>query len=218
MKQRFSLIVLGLALALAGAAHAGDDIDKVNGDIHVSAGQNYGDLSTVNGDIHVDANASARDVETVNGSIVMDDHSNAGKLETVNGSVTLGSGAKVARSVEAVNGSLRLARNADVSGRVSNVNGHITLDAAHVGGGLETVAGDIDVGANSHVEGGILVDKQHGGWHWGHSHTPRIVIGPGAVVKGTLEFRRDVDLYVSDRAQVGPIKGATAHKFSGAQP
>ena len=39
--------------------------------------------------------------------------------------------------------------------------------------------------------------------------TPTIVIGPHAVVPGTLEFRREVVLKVSDSAQIGPVKGAT---------
>jgi len=44
------------------------------------------------------------------------------------------------------------------------------------------------------------------------------VIGPHAIVDGTLEFRREVDLYVSDSARVGTIKGATANKFTGDHP
>jgi hypothetical protein len=90
------------------------------------------------------------------------------------------------------------------------------LDAAHVAGGIGTVSGDITVGANSRVEGGILVDKSHS-W-FSNSHTPVIVIGPHAVVQGTLEFKREVVLKVSDSAQIGPVKGATAVKFSGATP
>ena len=45
-----------------------------------------------------------------------------------------------------------------------------------------------------------------------------VVIGPHAVVQGTLEFRREVELKVSDSAQIGPVKGATVEKFSGATP
>ena len=138
-------------------------------------------------------------------------------IETVNGSVTLGDEAKVARTVEAVNGSIRLGKGADVAGHVSNVNGRIALDAAHVGGGIETVSGDIEIGADSRVEGGLLVDKPSG-WSWGKSRNPRVVIGPRAVVTGTLEFRRDVDLYVSDSAKIDKVVGATPQKFPGEQP
>lgn len=219
MKRMVSIIVLGLTVALTSVAcSVGSGTDKINGNVHVSRGQPASDLNTVNGHIHIDKGARAADVNAVNGSIDMGDNASASTLETVNGSITLGAHAKVAHSIEAVNGALQLGSGADVGGRVSNVNGDITLDAAHVGRGLETVAGDIDVGANSRVEGGIVVDRIHGAWHWGHSNTPRIVIGPGAVVRGTLDFRRKVDLYVSDSAQVGPIKGAMPHTFSGDQP
>jgi hypothetical protein len=44
------------------------------------------------------------------------------------------------------------------------------------------------------------------------------VIGPHAVVQGTLEFRREVVLEVSDSAQIGTVKGATPVKFSGERP
>ena len=108
-------------------------------------------------------------------------------------------------------------QGAEVAGKASNVNGRISLDGAHVGGGIETVSGDIEIGANSRVEGGLLVEKPHG-WSWGKSKNPRIVIGPHAVVDGTLDFRREVDLYVSDSAHVGTINGATANKFSGDHP
>ncbi len=138
-------------------------------------------------------------------------------VETVNGGIELGQGAHVARTVEAVNGHIALAHGADVAGKASNVNGRISLDAAHVGGGIETVSGDVEIGANSRVEGGLLVEQPHG-WSWGKSKNPRIVIGPHAVVEGTLEFRRDVDLYVSDSAKVGTITGATANKFTGDHP
>jgi len=119
--------------------------------------------------------------------------------------------------VGAVNGSIRLDQGADVGGRLENVNGAIVLNDAHVGAGIGTVAGDITVGANSRVEGGILVDKAHG-WFSGNRRAPVVVIGPHAVVQGTLEFRREVVLKVSDSAQIGPVKGATAVKFSGATP
>jgi DUF4097 and DUF4098 domain-containing protein YvlB len=211
---------LGTLLALAVAVPAAaSDTDKVNGDVHVASGQTVGDVSSVNGDVRIDGGATVDEAETVNGSIDLADKASARSLETVNGSIDLGAGARVARTVETVNGSITLDRGADVAGRASNVNGTIHLDGAHVGGGLETVAGDIEVGADSRVEGGILVDKPNNGWfHFGTTRTPRVVIGPGAVVKGTLEFRREVDLYVSDRATIGEVKGATVHKFSGDQP
>ena len=47
---------------------------------------------------------------------------------------------------------------------------------------------------------------------------PRIVIGPGTVVGGTLNFERKVSLYVSDKATIGPVQGVTVVKYSGARP
>ncbi|MEI7035398.1 hypothetical protein [Fulvimonas yonginensis] len=218
MRRHHLAFALALAFCLPLAAVAGDDdIDKVNGTARVEAGQHAGDVSTVNGAVRVGDNATVREASTVNGSIELGTHVQAASVGTVNGAVTVGADSRIQGKVEAVNGSIRLARNVDVGGRVSNVNGQIALDGAHVAGGLETVGGDIEVGAGSRVEGGILVDKP-GGWFHFEGRPPHVVIGPHAVVQGTLEFRRDVVLEVSDSAQIGPVKGATPVKFSGDRP
>lgn len=219
--MKFPLIVFALGLTLAsGAVRAGDgDIDKVLGSVEVAAGEHAGDVSTVNGAVRLADGASVREASTVNGSVHAGDRVSADTLETVNGSIDVGADGRVSGHIETVNGSITLDHGTQVHGHVSNVNGRIELRAAQVGEGLETVSGDIEVGADSRVDGGILVDKPHGSWfHFGTRRTPRIVIGPGAVVHGTLEFRREVELYVSDRAQVGTIKGATAQRFSGDRP
>ena len=211
-------ITAAFALGLLLLAVAQDsDIDKVNGSVRVEAGQHAGTVSTVNGAVHIAGGAVVRKTSTVNGAIELGDKAQANELGTVNGSISLGSGSRVSGQVDAVNGSLHLAPGADVGGKLSNVNGSIVLDNAHVAGGIETVGGDITIGADSHVEGGILVDKPNG-WFNFNSRTPLVIIGPHAVVQGTLEFRRDVVLKVSDSAQIGPVKGATVVKFSGAQP
>ena len=216
--MRRTALALALALVVPLAANAQDSIDKVNGSVHVEAGQQVGDASTVNGSVHIEDGATVRKASTVNGSVELGDKAQASEVGTVKGAVTLGAGARVSGKIEAVNGAIRLAKDADVGGRVSNVNGAISLDDAHVGGGLGTVSGDITVGADSRVEGGILVDKPGGWFHWGNRRPPHVVIGPHAVVQGTLEFRRDVVLQVSDSAQIGPVKGATPVKFSGDTP
>ena len=219
MRRHHLAFALALAFCLPLAAVAGDgDIDKVNGTARVEAGQHAGDVSTVNGAVRIGDNAVVREASTVNGAIELGTHVQADSLDTVNGSVEVGADSRIRSTIEAVNGAIRLGHNTDVGGRVSNVNGAIVLDAAHVAGGLGTVGGDIDVGAGSRVEGGILVDKPGGWFHWGNSRPPHIVIGPHAVVQGTLEFRREVVLQVSDTAQIGPVKGATPVKFSGDQP
>src|SRR6185312_9765317 len=118
-----------------------------------------------------------------------------------------------------VNGALTLAPGAEVGGNATNVNGHISVNGAHVGGGLETVDGDIDVTGNARVDRGILVHHPSEGWfHFGIDHVPVVTIGPGATVNGTLKFEREVKLYVSDKAHVGQIVGATPVKFTGTEP
>lgn len=213
---------LSLALALlilpcTASVHAEGDVDKINGSIQIKNGEQAGDLTTVNGGIRIDAAGRAAKVSTVNGGVRLGSQARAASVETVNGGIGLDQGAQVAGTVTTVNGGIRLDKSADVGGRAETVNGRISLDAAHVGGGIETVGGDIEIGADSRVEGGIVV-KKPSGWSWGRSSKPRIVIGPRATVQGTLDFEREVELFVSDSATVGTIKGATAQKFSGDQP
>ena len=219
--KRFALIALSATLAVGSAFASGNadlDIDKVNGSIRVPDSATVGKLSTVNGSIHVGDGAHSTSATTVNGSIHIGANGVLESLDTVNGGIHIGAGTKIARTVEAVNGSIALTAGADVGGKVSNVNGSITLVAAHVGGGIETTSGDIDIGANSRVEGGVLVNADRSWFHFGVGRDPRIVIGPHAVVTGDLVFKRVVRLYVSDSATVGKIEGAKPIAFSGDKP
>jgi hypothetical protein len=217
-------LILALTLALIPAwqparASGDDDNSKVMGSVRIAAGQHTGDATTVNGSVEIGANAVVKHAGSVNGGITMREHSAADSVETVNGSVRLEEGVKVSGSVELVNGHISLDKGADVTGHLTNVNGSIELSAAHVGGGIETTTGDIEIGADSHVDGGIVIDKSDEGWfNFSGPRVPRVVIGPGAVVKGRLTFRREVKLYVSDHATIGTVEGATAIKFSGANP
>jgi hypothetical protein len=197
-----------------GGSHA------INGSIHVSAGAPGGEVSTINGSIRADDNARFAGGHTVNGNISLGDHASATSLTTVNGGILLGEGVHVSETVTTVNGTLALRPGAQVGGRLANVNGTIILAGATVNGGITTVNGNIDIGANSHVQGGIIVHKPSTGFFhwWSESDKPRVVIGPGAVVEGTLRFDRAVRLYVSDTATIGPVTGATAVKFSGDHP
>ncbi len=218
MHRHIVLSAVLFALCLAGAAAArGIDVDKVNGSINIESGQQAGHLETVNGSIRIDQDASAAQTSTVNGSIKLGARASAESAETVNGGVELGADARLGGEIETVNGSVTLGKGADVAGRVSNVNGRIALDAAHVGGGIGTVSGDVEIGADSRVEGGLLVDENRS-WFKRTERKPRIVIGPRAVVEGTLEFRREVELYVSDSATIGTVTGATVQSFSGDRP
>ena len=216
------------ALVLCAAATArpgdGDGISSVMGSITVNAGEHRGDLTTVNGSIRIGESAVVGEARTVNGSVTLEARATATEVTTVNGSVHLNEGAQVSGRVHTVNGSLSLARDANVTGSLANVNGGIRVNAAHVGGGLETVNGGIEIGPDAHVDGGVIIRKNHSD-HADHSDDsgsrntpPRVVIGPGSVVKGTLRFERPVELYVSDRATIGPVEGATPVKFTGDHP
>jgi len=223
-RQHLGAVALAaLVLSIAGAARAGDGdgISTVMGSITVNAGEHRGDLSTVNGSIHVGENAVVGEARTVNGSITLEAHATAAEVQTVNGAVRLDDGAQIIGPVHTVNGSLSLAKGANVTGALANVNGGIRVNAAHVGGDVETVNGGIEIGPDAHVDGGVTIRKNHSdhGDDMGSRNTPpRVVIGPGSVVKGTLRFERPVELYVSDRATIGPVEGATPVKFSGDHP
>jgi DUF4097 and DUF4098 domain-containing protein YvlB len=219
-------LLFAFALAVAGtaAAHddkAGGDVDRVNGGIHIDSHQTAGKLSTVNGGITIGEGAQVESVETVNGGIHMMDNAHASSLETVNGGVQIGAHAVVAKGAETVNGGIHLGTGADVTGAVSNVNGGIELDHAHVGGGIKTVSGDVTVGEGSTVDIGIKIEKPGASWFgdlFGKQRLPRVVIGANAVVNGPLTFERDVELYVHESAKIGSVSGATAKRYSGANP
>lgn len=226
--KRFVPIAMLALLFAAGCVNASNDEDadapangathSVNGSIRVPAGAQRGDVSTVNGSIRVDDAATVSAAHTVNGDIRVCAHATVESLKTVNGSITLGAGSRVNEAITSVNGSLTLRDDSQVTGSVSNVNGSIALTAAHVAGGLQTVNGDISLRGNSHIEGGILVRKPASRWFDWETSGPRIVIGPGASVDGNLHFEREVRLYVSDQAKVGPITGTTPIRFSGENP
>ena len=207
---------LFLALALsASAAFAQQDISKVNGSVTAEAGQAYGDLETVNGSIRIGAGATVDDASTVNGSITVGEKATTSSLETVNGSIRLERDVTVNGSVETVNGAIFIDRGGKVRKGVETVNGSIGLVGTHVGGDVETVRGSITVGVDSHVAGGLRVEKSTGFFNTDSKKPPRIIIGPNAVVEGPLVFERPVVLYVHRTAKIGPVTGATAQSFDG---
>lgn len=214
-----TLASIGMLLLVCGCNRAddGNSTQKVNGSVHVAAGGPPTSADTVNGNIKIDDNASVTSANTVNGGIVLGSHASADSLNAVNGNITVESNARVARSAESVNGSVILRDGAEVLGPLGNVNGKIELAAAHVGGGITTVNGNISIFGASHVEGGILVKKTSSIIRFGND-VPRIEIGPGATVQGDLRFEREVKLYVSDRATIGPVTGTTPIPFSGTTP
>jgi len=213
-----AVLAATLALSACGESKDGDESNKINGSIHVPVGKQAGAVATVNGSIHIDDGATVTSATTVNGSVHLGDHATATALNSVNGSIVLGTGAHVSGSASSVNGELSMGDGAEISGSLTNVNGKITLNAAHVGGGIKTVNGSMNINGASHVEGGILVEKPSSDLLQMVRDVPRIVIGPGATVQGDLRFERTVQLFVSDKATIGTVTGATPVRFSGDAP
>ena len=231
-------VTSALAVALAAPlAFAGDkNIDKVMGSITAHSGESYGTLNTVNGSIRVETGAKAKSIatvnggvdlesgaqvgnaETVNGGIEAGDNVQAGALETVNGSIRLGKQNR-AHHVETVNGSVFADRGSSIEKNIETVNGAIGIVDTDLGGSIATVNGDITVGVDSHVRGGITIEKPSGNWtpvNISSKRKPRVIIAQGAVVDGPLVFKREVHLYVHSSAKIGAITGATAVRYDGA--
>lgn len=154
----------------------------------------------------------------MNGSIQLAESSRAIRVDSLNGGLHVGESARVEDDVTSVNGGIRVASGVSVGGDVSTRNGTIVLDRSRIDGSIETTNGDIHIGSGSHVKGGLRVhDAPLSFFGWRHRN-PKIVIGPDVVIEGELRFDRDVDLYVSDRAQVGRIRGAEPKRFAGDEP
>lgn len=239
MLRKHKLVSSGaalLAILLAAPAWA-----SVNKSIKIGDNEEAGGASTVNGSISVGSGATiSGSLETVNGTIRVDENTKIGNAGTVNGSIRFASGVS-ADGVESVNGSIRLAENVTVGGEVSvvngkitlatgttvaedvsNVNGEITLTGAEVGGNLSTVSGDVWLNEASTLLGNLIVEKP-GGWGWNRDRRkPKIVIGPGSRVVGNIELEREVELFISESAEVGDVRGEMsmddAVRFSGARP
>jgi hypothetical protein len=217
----WGVATLGLLAGMAGCSDSQNDISaihKINGSVHVVAGTPAGDAATVNGSIEVDANAALGSASTVNGSINIGAHATSGALNSVNGSITLEPNAHASGGMTSVNGALTLRDKSEVGGAVTSVNGAIEVSDAHVAGAVKTANGDINISGGSVVDSGIRVTNPASGIFHSSSRNPRIVIGPGATVRGEMHFEREVALYVSDRATIGPISGAKANRFSGDVP
>lgn len=229
-----SLLVLLLAVPAFGASinksvkiAAGETArgaTSVNGSITV--GENAvvtSGIKTVNGSIRVDDGSKIETASTVNGGVRVADNVQADDLTTVNGTVRVGRRSTVDGEIEAVNGKISVDTGSTVSKGVSNVNGHIELTGSEIGGDVTTVTGDISLADSAVVKGDLIVEKPSN-WGWGKSNKrePRIVIGPGSVVEGVIRLEREVELYISETAEVGGVEGVMsmddAVRFKGEQP
>ena len=235
IRQQISAFVF--VLALGGVAQAmdvnssirfdsGSRVDgesTVNGSISVGSNSIVdGSLQTVNGAIRIDDSVQLKDAGTVNGSITVGDSVVADDIESVNGAIRIGRNATIGGGISIVNGKIELGSGGNVAGDLSNVNGEFHITGSEIGGDLSTVSGDVWLTDNSTLRGDILIEKP-GGWGWGKSRRkPRIVIGPGSRVLGNIEAEREIELYISESAEVGGVSGKAslddAIRFSGDRP
>ena len=237
-QRRFASFLAGaLALAITVPAHAwsinksisiddgveADSQSSVNGSISIGAGAIInGSVDTVNGTIRIDENARVGDAETVNGSIRVGSGVTANDIGSVNGSIRIGENVTVDGEVSVVNGKISLDKGTSVADDVSNVNGEITVTGAEIGGDLTTVTGDVTLEDSAVLRGNLIIEKP-GGWGWNRKkRTPKIIIGPGSKVIGNIELEREVELFISESAEVGGVSGEMsmddAVRFSGARP
>ena len=216
------------------------NVRTTNGSVNIASGAKVQTATTTNGEIELADDAGASALQTTNGGITIGARGRAtGSVTATNGSIRLGKDAEIGGKVSAINGSTDL-DGAHVAGGIEARNGTVTIGpGSKVEGGVKTVDGAIMVGAGATVAGGILIEPADNSRCTRNcndtgtttfsglvaailgskdSAKPRVVIGPGAVVMGKLDFRRDVDLYVSDRAKTGPVEGATAKIFTGEKP
>ena len=213
------MLLLAVGGAAAGATPA--DQSRVNGSIDIGAGQQAGNVATVNGEIRIGAKAMVGRASTVNGGITLGADARAAVLHGVNGAIRLGAGTAVSGPIATVNGGLRLQPRSTVAGSAGDVNGTIDLDAAQVRGDVQTTAGDVRLGHGAVITGGLTVKRDRGWfatWFSMFQREPVIMVGPGCRIVGKRVLQRPVKLYVSDRAMLGPITGATAVRFAGAVP
>ena len=204
-----------------GDGEEADGATTVNGSISVGEDALVtGGMRTVNGSIRVERGATVRDARTVNGTIRLAEGVETRHLNTVNGAILLGAEGLVDGDVSAVNGSITLEEKARVTGDIDNVNGKIFLDHAQAEGNIKTVSGDIRL-RQAVVKGDRLIEKP-AIWSSSNQRNPRIINGPGSRVDGTIHIEHEVELFISDTAEIGDVKGVMsvddATRFSGEEP
>ena len=214
---------LNKSIAVGDGQTSGGE-STVNGSIEVGRDAVVnGGLETVNGGIRVHDNARVERVETVNGAVRLADGVTARDVSSVNGTIEFGSEVSIDGKVSVVNGRIELGTGSRVSNDVSNVNGEIEIEGSDIGGDLSTVNGDVSLAGSTVLRGDLVVEEPNNGfWDRKERRKPRIVIGPGVRVLGEIDLEREVELYISEEAEVGGVTGVMsmdqAIRFSGDRP
>ncbi len=185
-----------------------DDVSSVNGDVALAAGANAKDLSNVNGDIELGGNNTVQDISCVNGSIAAAKTLRVnGDVSNVNGDIEFGLDSHVSGELTTVNGALNFA-GGSVGKDINTVNGDLELGTVTVQGDIFTTWGDVVLNGAA-VLGELRVKKPRVSNWWGKDpQPPRIVIGPGARVAGTITLEHPAKIYVHKDAQNPRISGA----------
>jgi len=200
---------------------AGQDIQRHNNTVFVPPGMSVKDINTVNGRVVLEKGASARSVSSVNGRVQVEGlGSFAGSVDTVNGRISATQGGGIGGNATTVNGRISV-DGATVGRTVETANGSIYLLDAYVGENVETRNGDVRL-ENSVIEQDLIIRSRYRVSLLGlidfKRDDPRIVVGPGSEIKGSLIARSDVRLYVHESAKIGNIVGAKPMTYSGRQP
>ena len=159
--------------------------------------------------------------ETVNGSVKVGSGVKAEDISSVNGAIRIGEKVTIKGEVSVVNGKIGIASGSTISEDVSNVNGEFKITGAEIGGDLSTVNGDVSLDEGAFLHGNLTIEKP-GGWDKNKSRKPKIIIGPGSRIGGKIVAEREIELYISDTAEVGGVAGVMsmeqAVRFSGKRP
>ncbi len=233
--SRVFSVLLGLMLVapvLAGSINKsinlGDNSENsgqssVNGSITV--GDNSvvnGSLNTVNGSIKVGENTRLKDAETVNGSVKVGSGSTVDDVNSVNGTISVAEMVTVEGEIEVVNGKISLQKGTNVADSVSNVNGEIWLAGAEVGGNVSTVSGDVTLSDAAVLKGDLIVEKPGGWGRKRNKRTPTVIVGPDTRIDGQIVLEQKVDLFISETANIGGVRGEMslddAVRFTGDKP
>jgi len=213
---------LNKSIAVGDGQTSGGE-STVNGSIEVGRDAVVnGGLETVNGGIRVHDNARVERVETVNGAVRLADGVTARDVSSVNGTIEFGSEVSIDGKVSVVNGRIKLGTGSRVSNDVSNVNGEIEIEGSDIGGDLSTVNGDVTLSGDTVLRGDLVVEEPNDGWNRKDRRKPKIVLGPGVRVLGQIDLEQEVELFISEDAEVGGVTGVMtmeqAVRFSGDRP
>jgi len=226
------LLTLLLAVPAFGASinkslHVDDGEESggattVNGSVTVGTDAIVtGGLRTVNGSIRVGSGSTIKNANTVNGRLDIGEGVEARNLGTVNGAVVIGEKTSVDGDVSTVNGSIKMEKSVVVAGEVGNVNGKISIRGARVEGDVKTVNGDVLL-RDTVIEGDLRIEEPSMWSSTDKKRKPRVVIGPGSRVGGKVVIEHEVELFISESAEVGAVEGVMSREdaktFSGDEP